>query len=133
MDEYTRKEIQRQQRDSIVDPQADLKKQQDFMDMPKKQHDFMDQGKQQAMGDSIVDPLAETTKGLSIDEVATSIRRKCAFCGSEGFLGRAGICSSCSEKLMKDLLKTHEWKNAIKVISEGIDKRISNHESKKHR
>jgi hypothetical protein len=57
------------------------------------------------------------------DQTAVKIpmqSKTCVFCGAENFVKRPGICSSCAEKLMSELLKTREWNKASKIISDAI-------------
>ena len=50
------------------------------------------------------------------------IMATCIFCGSSGsdISGDKGICRTCSNKLMRELLRTDEWRDASKVIAKAI-------------
>jgi len=57
-------------------------------------------------------------------EITAPTKGKCVFCESETIvftrIGKNGICGSCSNQLMRELLKTNEWKGASKIIAEAI-------------
>ena len=78
----------------------------------------------QALKESPVDQTMRMTRQVQMpQEVTAPTRERCVFC-EEGHsltrIGNKGICSSCSEKLMKALLKTREWKDASKSIAKAI-------------
>ena len=52
---------------------------------------------------------------------------ECVFCGRQGAItsigigdNKKGICSSCSRNLMRELLKTAEWKKVAETIAKSI-------------
>ena len=63
--------------------------------------------------------------------------KECPLCRSEHPILHAGICGSCSERLMRELLETNEWKwtvdRMVREIRKGIDGGIQDHERREHR